>query len=106
MYLGNEASWNRNISPDLLLLSTVPPKMNIWSPTTAAEWNNRPVGIWEEKRVSFEWHASQEFLHNMLRITVVTCESGEGNTNVQVCASKLKLCNVLGKMLSAAPPKT
>ena len=39
-------------------------------------------------------------------IISLTCDSMDGVTSFQVFESRLKLCTVLGKILSAAPPKT
>lgn len=46
VHLGYEENWKRYISAERMLLSTVPPKMNIASPITAAAWKSRPGGTY------------------------------------------------------------
>lgn len=46
VHLGYDENWKRYISAERILLSTVPPKMNIASPITAAAWKSRPGGTY------------------------------------------------------------
>lgn len=48
-YVYQQITWNLYISPLLMLLSTVPPKMYIASEITAAAWKSLPLGSWGKK---------------------------------------------------------
>lgn len=48
-YVYPEITWNLYISPLLMLLSTVPPKMYMASEITAAAWKSLPLGNWGKK---------------------------------------------------------